>query len=80
MKNQGIKQLIISELIAKGINFEAGPFQLSNTEKSLLAEYAKECKYRRSNTSYFGLGGSFFLHLQKIYQKDRLLQQDLNDF
>lgn len=80
MKNQGIKQLIISELIAKGIDFNKDAFGLSGTEKTMLADYAKECKYRRSKTSYFGLGGSFFLHLQKIYKKDRLLQQDLNNF
>ena len=79
MKNQGIKQLIISELIAKGIDFEADPFQLSNTEKSLLAEYAKGCKYRRSKPSYFGIGGAFFLHLQKIYKADRLLQDDFKN-
>lgn len=79
MKNQGLKHIIISECIAKGIDFEEDAFQLSSTEKSILSGYAKQCKYRRSKTSYFGLGGSFFLHLKKIYKKDRLLQQDLNN-
>lgn len=79
MKNQGIKQLIISELIAKGLDFNKDVFQSSGTEKTMLADYAKECKYRRPKTSYFGLGGSFFLHLQKIYQKNRFLQQDLHN-
>lgn len=79
MKNQGIKQLMIAELIAKGIDFNLSAFDLHNTELTMLADYAKECKYKRSKTSYFGPGGSFFLHLQKIYKKDRLLHQDLNN-
>jgi hypothetical protein len=79
MKNQGLKHIIISECIAKGLDFEKDAFQLSSTEKSILSEYAKECKYRRLKNSYFGLGGSFFLHLQKIYKADRLLQNDLKN-
>lgn len=75
MKNQGIKQIIICDLISKGVDFNKDAFQLSSTEKSLMADAAKECKYRKPKTSYFGLGGSFFLHLQKIYQKDRLLNE-----
>lgn len=80
MKNQGIKHIIISECIAKGIDFEKDAFQLSNTEKSILSEYAKECKYKRPKTSYFGIGGAFFLHLQKIYKADILLKTDLQTF
>lgn len=75
MKNQGIKQIIICELISKGVDFNKDAFQLSSTEKSLLADAAKECKYRRPKNSYFGLGGSFFLHLQKLYKKDRLFNE-----
>lgn len=70
MKNQGIKQIIISECIAKGIDFEQDAFQLSSTEKSILSEYAKECKYKRPKNGYFCTGGAFFLHLQKIYKKN----------
>lgn len=80
MKNQGLKHIIISECIAKGIDFGKDAFQLSSTEKSILAEYAKECKYKRPKTSYFGIGGAFFLHLQKIYKADRLLNTDLLTF
>ena len=80
MKNQGLKQVIISECIAKGIDFEKDAFQLSSTEKSILSEYAKECKYRKPVNSYFCIGGAFFLHLQKIYKADRLLQTDLQTF
>lgn len=78
MKNKGLKQLIICDLIASGLDFDKGPFQLSNSELTLLAERAKECKYKRPAGSYFGLGGAFYLHLQKIYKNDRLLQMDLN--
>lgn len=80
MKNQGIKQLIISELIAKGLDFNKDAFQLSGTEKTMLADYANECKYKRPKTSYFGIGGAFFLHLQKIYKADNLLKTDLQTF
>lgn len=79
MKNKGIKRLIICDLITKGLDFELDAFQLSNTDKILLADAAKECKYRKPKNSYFGLGGSFFLHLQKIYKSDRLLQDDLKN-
>ena len=68
MKNQGIKHIIISECIAKGVDFEKDAFQLSSTEKSVLSEYAKECNYRKPKNSCFGIGGAFFLHLQKIYK------------
>ena len=75
MKNKGIKQLIICDLISKGVDFNQDAFQLSSTVKNLLADAAKECKYRKPETSYFGLGGAFFLNLQKIYQKDRLFNE-----
>ena len=79
MKNKGLKSVIISELISKGVDFEESVFGLHHSELSALAEFAKECKYRKPKNSYFGLGGAFFLHLQKIYKADRLLQSDLNN-
>lgn len=79
MKNQGIKQVIITELIAAGINFDGSPFELSGSEKTLLADYAKQVGYRKPRGSYFAIGGAFFLHLQKIYRADRLLQDDLKN-
>lgn len=80
MKNLSFKKYIIEVLQFKGIDFEKDAFQLSGTEKSILAEYAKECKYKRPKTSYFGIGGAFFLHLQKIYKADDFLKTDLRTF
>ena len=80
MKNKGVKQLIICDLIAGGLDFNKNAFELSTSEKTMLAERAKECNYKRPAASYFGLGGAFFLHLQKIFRSDRLLQEDLKQF
>ena len=77
MKNQGIKQVIITQCIAAGINFEGSPFELSGRECTILADYAKQVHYRKPRGSYFAIGGAFFLHLQKIYRSDRLLQDDI---
>lgn len=77
MKNLSFKKYIIGVLQFKGVDFEKDAFQLSSAEKSILVEYAKECKYKRPKTSYFCIGGAFFLHLQKLYKSDNLLKHDL---
>lgn len=75
MKNQGIKQLLIVELISQGFDFNLSPFRLTYSQKNILADYAKQIGYRKPKNSYFCLGGCFFEHLQKIYLKDRLLHE-----
>lgn len=77
MKNRGIKQMIICELIGKGFDFEKDVFTLSFQESAILSEYAKEVKYKKPKNGYFSTGKHFYLHLQKIFQADRLIQEDL---
>lgn len=69
MTNIEKKRGIISNLEKEGIDFKKDVFELSFEEKAKLAEYARKCKYRRSKGAYCGLGGSFYLHLQKIVNK-----------
>ena len=69
MTNKSAKEVLIKDLIKKGYSFEKDAFQLSSDEKGLFASYAKEFKYKKPKNSYFALGGSFYLHLQKIYNK-----------
>lgn len=69
MTNLDLKKAIISDLQSKGIDFSKDVFTLSLSDKTLLAESAKACKYRKPKNGYFGLGGSFYLHLQKIANK-----------
>lgn len=77
MKHIGIKQLIISHLIAAGYDFNKSPFELSTTQSLELAKLAKGVNYRKPKNSYFSTGRAFFAHLQKIFHADRLLQEDL---
>lgn len=79
MKNKGVKQLIISELISNGMDFNLSPFQISDSQARMLAEYAKQIGYREPKDGYFCRGRAFFCHLQKIYKADRLLQSDLKN-
>lgn len=69
MTNLDLKKSVISDLESKGINFQKDAFQLSPYENSLLLDAAKSCKYRKPKNSYFGLGASFFIHLQKMANK-----------
>lgn len=69
MTNLDIKKAVISDLKNKGIDFKKNAFQLSSTENSILQDAAKACKYRKPKNGYFGLGASFFIHLQKIANK-----------
>lgn len=69
MTNLDLKKAIISELQAKRIDFKKDVFELSLSDITLLSESAKACKYKKPKTAYCGLGGSFYLHLQKIANK-----------
>lgn len=80
MKNQGLKQMLIVELISKGFDFNKSPFQVSDSQARILADYAKQVNYREPKNGYFCRGRAFFCHLQKIYKADRLLQSDLENF
>lgn len=55
--------------MAKGVNFEKGVFEISLSLKSELSDVAKKYHYKRSKTAYCGLGGSFYLCLQKVYNQ-----------
>ncbi|MCR5270574.1 MAG: hypothetical protein K6D91_06105 [Prevotella sp.] len=55
--------------IAKGIDFEKDAFELPLSVKSELAEVAKKYGYRKPKDSYFGLGGSFYCCLQRVYKR-----------
>ena len=76
MKNKGIKQLLISELISNGMDFNLQPLQLSCSDVRILAEYAKQVGYREPKNGYYCRGCAFFAHLQKIYKADRLFQSE----
>lgn len=67
--NQSSKTMLINELKAKGFDFNRSVFEVSLSEKSMLADYAKQFSYRRPKNSYVGLGGAFFEHLKKLNQK-----------
>jgi hypothetical protein len=64
-----MKNLIIKELKSKGFSFSRNVFELSFSDKNLLYDLAKKCKYRKSKSSCLSLGGAFYLHLQKIESK-----------
>lgn len=66
MKATSLKLEVIQSLKDKGLDFNKDAFQLSSTDLTLLAEYARLCKYRRPKTSYFGLSGAFYIHLKKF--------------
>jgi hypothetical protein len=57
--------------IAKGVDFEKGVFEISLSLKSELADVAKKYHYKRSKTAYCGVGGSFYLLLQRVYNQMR---------
>jgi hypothetical protein len=57
----------VRKQIAQGLDFSESVFGISLSTKSYLAERAKVYGYRKPKTSYFALGGSFYLLLQKVY-------------
>lgn len=54
---------------AHGIDFSKDVFEISISDKGLLHDLAKACRYKKSRTSCLSLGGAFFVHLQKIVNK-----------
>lgn len=66
MKNE-LKSIIISRLINDGFDFTRNVYQLSISELSYFSELAKQCKYKGTKTHSKGF--SFYIHLQKIYNK-----------
>lgn len=71
MKNKDVKKMIISALEDSGIDFNKSPFELNGGEKELLRNFAEQIGYKRSKTSYFSTGGSFFEHLKKIKNNEK---------
>ena len=59
----------VKNQIAKGVDFEKSAFEISLSTKSELAEVSKKYHYRKPKNSYFGVGGSFFNCLQRVYNQ-----------
>ena len=66
MENE-LKSIIISRMINDGFDFTRNVYQLSHSELSHFSELAKQCKYK--GTKNHSSGFSFYIHLQKIYNK-----------
>lgn len=56
----------VKNQISKGVNFEKDVFL---TDRSYFANLAKKYGYRKPKNSYFALGGSFYLCLQRVYNR-----------
>ena len=59
----------VVEMQAKGITFNKNPFELSNSETSILRDVAAKYGYRRSKYSYLSTGRAFYECLKKVYNK-----------
>lgn len=57
----------VRKQISQDLDFNQDVFEVSISTREYLAERAKVYGYRKPKTSYFGLGGSFYLLLQKVY-------------
>lgn len=72
MKKKITKWEAIEKCRENGITFGADMcvYQLSISDKTFLAELAKECGYRKSASSCLSTGSAFYNHLFKmIYPK-----------
>ena len=56
----------VKNQIAKGIDFNMSVW---NSDASYFEEIAKRYHYKRSKTSYFGTGRSFYELLQRVYNR-----------
>ena len=68
MKANEAKNRIITSLVNDGFNFSRNVYQLSTSELSDFAELAKSVNYK--GTATHSKGFSFYVHLQKIYNKN----------
>lgn len=57
----------VRKQISQDLDFNQDVFEVSISTRAYLAMRAKMYGYRKPKTSYFGLGGSFYLLLQKVY-------------
>lgn len=57
----------VRKQISQDLDFNQDVFEVSISTREYLAMRAKMYGYRKPKTSYFGLGGSFYLLLQKVY-------------
>jgi len=69
MKVTESKEMAIEMAKAHGVDFTKDVFEISISNKGLLHELAKSCRYKKSRTSCLSLGGAFYVHLQKIVNK-----------
>ena len=71
MTNIILKQLIINKLDNDGFDFSRNQYQLSCSELCDFKDLAKQVKYK--GTKLHSIGFSFYVHLQKIYDKTSLV-------
>ena len=55
----------IARAKAEGIDFEKDVYQISISDKSFMADLAKEAGYKKSASSCLSTGSAFFVHLKK---------------
>lgn len=67
MKNIEQKNRIISQLLNDGFDFSKNVYQLSTSDLSKFYELSKTVNYK--GTKMHSRGFSFYIHLQKIYNK-----------
>lgn len=67
MKNIEQKNRIISQLLNDGFDFSKNVYQLSTSDLSKFYELSKTVNYKGTKTHSRGF--SFYIHLQKIYNK-----------
>lgn len=67
MKHLEQKQRIISQLVNDGFDFSKNVYQLSGSDWFKFYELSKKVNYK--GTKNHSRGFSFYIHLQKIYNK-----------
>jgi len=65
MKQKISKQFAILKAKKYGIDFEKDVYQISISDKSFMADLAKETGYKKSASSCLSTGSAFFVHLKK---------------
>ena len=67
MTNIELKKIFITRLVNDGFDFSRNVYKLSISELSDFKELAKQVNYK--GTKFHSIGFSFYIHLQKLYNK-----------